>query len=207
MASGEDENTYLKKSKCDSRIKEKILQEPMATDWEGGNYNPYRLVTVEEGSDEYDVVENLFDETSRGLTITQVKRVENPYLLGQYLMKKEKMARKRLFVDERLLFHGTRESNVDGICRFNFDWRRNGQSTGHKFGQGVSFTPEVSYARHYTSGENVFFLVKVLVANSTIGNASSIIPPPDYDTTENVYGTVIVKYEDDDFYPQYLIYA
>ncbi|RZC41783.1 hypothetical protein BDFB_010479 [Asbolus verrucosus] len=143
MASGKDGHKYLKKSKRHPRILRKILQQPLATNWGLGGYNPYQLVTVDKDSFEYDFVKNVFDETSRELCIKE----------------------------------------------------------------GVSFAPEVSYARHYTSGENVFFLVKVLVANSTIGNFTTKIPPSGYDTTQNVKGTVIVKYEDDDFYPQYVIYA
>ncbi|RZC37644.1 PARP domain containing protein [Asbolus verrucosus] len=179
----------------------------MASNWSGGDYSPCKLITLDRDSSEFRTVQSIFSLSSRGLSINRIDRVENPFLLGQFLMKKDKMNRQNISVSEESLFHGTMKSNVDGICRFNFDWRRNGQSRGHKFGQGVSFTPEVSYAKHYTSGHNIFFLVKVLVGRSTFGNTFTTIPPTSYDTTRNTKNTVFVKYEDDDFYPQYVIHC
>lgn len=40
-------------------------------------------------------------------------------------------------VDERLLFHGTRESLIEAICEQNFDWRVCGVN-GTLYGKGVS---------------------------------------------------------------------
>lgn len=110
-------------------------------------------------------------------------------------------------VSERLFFHGTKKENVDGICKFNFDWRRNGNARGHKFGQGVSFTPDAYYASHYSPyDEKVMFLAKVLTSRETEGDGDTVVPPENYDTTVNSRRTVFVKYEDDDFYPQYVIH-
>ncbi|XP_044263292.1 protein mono-ADP-ribosyltransferase PARP12-like [Tribolium madens] len=113
------------------------------------------------------------------------------------------MLEKKTSVKERQLYHGTREANIDGICKINYDWRRSpqryGKSFGHKFGKGVSFTPQVSYAWHY--GDNVMVQTKVLESRSVIGDSSMTVPPESYDTSKNSQQTVIVKYEDDDFFP------
>ncbi|XP_044264578.1 protein mono-ADP-ribosyltransferase PARP12-like [Tribolium madens] len=194
------------KSCENSRIVQEILRDPMANYWGAEMHNPYVLRTVNKNSLEFSRVEGIFNQTARGLEISILQRVENPYLLGQYSLKKKKLSDKYGFVRELSLFHGTRQIYIDGICKSNFDWRRCGNSRGHKFGRGVSFAPEVSYARHYTFGDNVMFLSKVLVCNSIIGNVSTTVPPELYDTTTNARNTVYVKYEDDDFYPQYVIH-
>ncbi|EFA05891.1 hypothetical protein TcasGA2_TC008703 [Tribolium castaneum] len=200
----------FEKSTPDPDLCSKILALPVASNWEGTSHKPYQLILVSTSTPEYATVEHLFSSTSgrRGLNITKLERVENPYLLGQYLLKKEKMLAEAKSVTERQLFHGTREANIDGICKFGYDWwrpaQRYGKSFGHKFGKGVSFTPEASYAYHY--GDNVMLLNKVLVSQSVIGDSSMTVPPESYDTSENSRGTVIVKYDDDDFFPQYVIH-
>ncbi|KAJ3648274.1 hypothetical protein Zmor_020088 [Zophobas morio] len=188
-------------------LAEEILKDPMTTWWEETAQSPVELKEVSENSTEYEEVNGLFRLTSRGMSITKLERVENPYLLGHYLMKKEKMRSEGSYPSERSLFHGTFEKYVSDICKYNFDWRKCGNSRGHKFGQGVSFAPEVSYARHYTTyGEDVMILTKVLVSKDIVGSSSTVVPPAPYDTTKNIKNTVIVKYDDDDFYPQYVIH-
>ena len=185
-------------------IKE-ILKDPITTDWEESVHTPLVLKEVSQSSAEYGRVNATFERTSRGMSIKKLERVENPYLLGHYLMKKEKMRNECSVVREISLFHGTQKSYVNNICKYNFDWRKRGSSRGHKFGQGVSFAPEVSYARHYTM-DNVMILAKVLVSRATIGNHFTVVPPTSFDTTANSKCSVIVKYDDDDFYPQYVIH-
>ena len=177
----------------------------MTTTWEETVHTPFVLKEVSQNSAEYARVDAVFQKTSRGMSIKKLERVENPYLLGHYLMKKEKMRNECSVVREISLFHGTQKSYVNNICKYNFDWRKRGSSRGHKFGQGVSFAPEVSYARHYTT-DNVMILAKVLVSRATIGNHFTVVPPTSFDTTANSKCSVIVKYDDDDFYPQYVIH-
>ncbi|KAJ3648275.1 hypothetical protein Zmor_020089 [Zophobas morio] len=172
-------------------IKE-ILKDPITTDWEETVHTPFVLKEVSQSSAEYGRVNTTFERTSRGMSIKKLERVENPYLLGHYLMKKEKMRSECSVVREISLFHGTQRSYVNNICKYNFDWRKRGSSRGHKFGQGVSFAPEVSYARHYTM-DNVMILAKVLVSRASIGNQFTVVPPTSCDTTANSKCSVIVK--------------
>nr|XP_008196312.1 PREDICTED: poly [ADP-ribose] polymerase 12 isoform X2 [Tribolium castaneum] len=178
------------KSCVNPRIVQEILRDPMTENWESATHEPYVLNTVDRNSLEFRRIKGIFQQTARGLQIDTLQRVENPFLLGQYLLKKKKMAGKYSGVTERLLFHGTRATYIDGICQFNFDWRKCGNSRGHKFGRGVSFAPEVSYAKHYTFGDNVMFLSKVLVGRSMVGGSLTVVPPESYDTTTNARNTV-----------------
>ncbi|RZC39353.1 PARP domain containing protein [Asbolus verrucosus] len=200
-------NDNFTKSEPNDELIKAVLQHPMTSGWGNESHKPYTLNKLLPESLEYQSVRDLFIETRHpSMNIVNIERVENPYLLASYLLKKDKMERNNPTTKERSLFHGTREMYIDGICKYNFDWRRRGQSRGHKFGQGVSFSPKTSYSRHYTHGENVMFLVKVLVGAVTAGNYETVIPPKGFDTTRNHDGNVIVKYEDDDFYPQYVIH-
>jgi poly [ADP-ribose] polymerase 7/11/12/13 len=127
------------------------------------------------------------------------------------------------YVQESRYFHGTRQSNVQSICENNFNWRLVGDSTGNRYGKGVSFSPISYYASHYSdkyASEKVMFLVRVLISECTIGNGNMIIPPlitdvcnPNsthsterYDTAQKENGHIIVKFCDNEYYPEYLIY-
>lgn len=83
-----------------------------------------------------------------------------------------------------------------------------GTSTGCKYGQGVSFTPDFYYATHYgnKSFENVMILAKVLVNKHSLGNKLTVVPPDHTDTTTNDICSVYVKYDDSEFCPAYRIH-
>ncbi|EFA07133.1 Poly [ADP-ribose] polymerase 12-like Protein [Tribolium castaneum] len=198
-------NSLCEKSEENSALLEKILGDPMTKYWLSNNHNPYALNIVHENSDEYNYVQQLFERTAGNLMISKLERVENPYLVGCYLLKKKQMWDKCGHLVEKTLFHGTRNAFVDSICKFNFDWRRSGTSKGTVFGKGVYFTSDVSYAHEYTFGDNVMFLAKVLVGDRVKGKASYEVLPEPFDTATNDKETIFVKFEDNEFYPQYVI--
>ncbi|KAK9753988.1 Poly(ADP-ribose) polymerase catalytic domain [Popillia japonica] len=106
------------------------------------------------------------------------------------------------------LFHGTKRAYVRSICTDNFDWRRCGESVGNKFGHGISFSPISNYATYYADescDNRVMLLVHVLVGNEIIGSANMRLPPDGYDTSIKPNRHVVVKYEDNEFYPAYKI--
>lgn len=76
---------------------------------------------------------------------------------------------------------------------------------GYKFGQGVSFSPDAFYSSHY-GDKTVMFLSKVLANSKCLGDYSTVVPPAHIDTTTNDNLTVYVKYDDDTFYPEYILY-
>ncbi|XP_023012659.1 uncharacterized protein [Leptinotarsa decemlineata] len=169
----------------------------------------YQLENLDQFSSDYQRVERLFRATNkRCFTVQKIETINNPYLLLQYSLKKLQYLAKYGRNVEHELFHGTRKSNIESICNNNFNWRLRGTAKGHKFGQGISLTPISNYATHYgDDGYNkVMFLVKVLIGNKCLGAQHMNIPPKHYDTTTNEKEHVIVKYEDNEFYPAYLIY-
>uniref|UniRef100_A0A8J6L6B3 Poly [ADP-ribose] polymerase n=1 Tax=Tenebrio molitor TaxID=7067 RepID=A0A8J6L6B3_TENMO len=174
------------------------------------NYNVGSVVTFTElpsYDSEYRVVTNMITN-KRNFKVDRIDKIANPYLIKAYELKREQ---KRLqhadaFVEERLLFHGTKRANVDAICKMNFDWRR---CKAHEYGKGVSFSPNSTYSSNYSDpglDNKVMLVAKVLVANSCIGNKFMELPPDGYDTSQKGEdGVVIVKYEDSEFYPAYKI--
>ncbi|XP_046996993.1 protein mono-ADP-ribosyltransferase PARP11-like [Schistocerca americana] len=166
---------------------------------------------------EYKEILWLFKKTTqKQFMVEKIYRVQNPYLLGCYSLKKEEIQSRYGSVTEEYLFHGTKEQNKDNICRNNFDWRKHGKSVGNIFGQGVSFTPISCYASHYSDSCNtqrMMIVSKVLIAKETVGNKYMKIPPQfdymqclRYDTATKENRHVIVKFSDNEFYPTYVIY-
>jgi hypothetical protein len=138
----------------------------------------------------------------------QVVRVQNPYLWGCYLLKKDEcIQRKTCLVTEKLLFHVTSLSNIDSITKNNLDWRRSVQTV---YGCGVSFSPSATFATFFCKkdvGSNFALIVaRVLVGNSHEGVCGTVLPLPCYDTTVVIGNEVYVKYYDNEFYPEYVVY-
>ncbi|PNF25735.1 hypothetical protein B7P43_G14158 [Cryptotermes secundus] len=200
-----------------------VLRQPLAVNWVPMTINSaFVRMEVEQDAQEYKTVKNLFKATTKKeFNVIQIERVQNPYLLGCYLLKKNEMeCMSGNYVREMYLFHGTKQSNVNSICENNFDWRLHGGSTGNRFGQGVSFSPISYYASHYSdknSAVKIMFLARVLILNITQGHGGMIIPPLisqtynhnntlRYDTSQKENGHVIVKFSDSEYYPEYLIY-
>ncbi|XP_049817791.1 protein mono-ADP-ribosyltransferase TIPARP-like [Aethina tumida] len=146
--------------------------------------------------------------------ITDVLRVENPFLFAQYHLKKTQVN-----FDEILLFHGTLGRNLIPICTNNFNWRLKGAKKGCRFGQGVCFSPRSDYSKHsveYFHYLNVpelntekrgaaMIIANVLTKKKYIGNRFTVVPIDEYDTTSNMAGTVYVKYQDSEFYPALIL--
>ncbi|XP_069681554.1 protein mono-ADP-ribosyltransferase PARP11-like [Periplaneta americana] len=200
-----------------------VFQQPLAYNWSPmTTHSSFTKVTVQNNTQEYNEVVRLFKTTTqKRFKVTQIERIQNPYLLGCYLLKKSEMESQQIYsVEEMRLFHGTNKSNVQSICENNFNWRMHGGSTGNRFGKGVSFSPISYYASHYSdknATEKVMFLVRVLVSNSCIGNGNMNIPPLidnvynlnntlRCDTAQKSNGHVIVKFCDNEYYPEYLIH-
>jgi len=200
-----------------------VLQHPLAANWDPmPNNSAFIRTNVEQYTQEYNTVLHLFKKTTqKQFKIVKIERVQNPYLLGCYLLKKNEMeCLPGNYVEESRVFHGTQQSNVQSICENNFNWRLHGDSTGNRYGKGVSFSPISYYASHYSdkyAPVKVMFLVRVLISKRTIGNGNMTIPPlitnvynrnstERYDTAQKENGHVIVKFCDNEYYPEYLIH-
>jgi hypothetical protein len=125
---------------------------------------------------------------------------------GCYLLKKEEYLQRHGIVKELELFHATSPDNVPSITRNNLDWRR---SVRTKFGEGVSFSPNASYANLHCNRNNppsrAMFIAKVLFHSACGGHSAMKLPVP-ADTSTGNSGSVFVKYSDNEFYPTYVAY-
>jgi hypothetical protein len=166
------------------------------------------LVELHEDSIEYMTVVQNISPTLRN-KIESVERVQNPYLWGSYMLKKEEYINYPGFgvVSEEKLFHATAKGNVYSIVQNNFDWRRTKRT---RYGHGVSFSPSAEYANTYCNqkagSRRALILARVLVKMATKGHYGTKLPPPPFDTTTGKNGKVIVKYADNEFYPEYVVY-
>ncbi|XP_069697838.1 protein mono-ADP-ribosyltransferase PARP12-like [Periplaneta americana] len=141
------------------------------------------------------------------VSISRVVRVQNPYLYGCYLLKKEEYVNRYGTVTEKELFHATGTHNVSSIVQQNLNWRL---STRTKFGMGVSFSPDASYANQHCNRSNplsrAMFVAKVLVHSTCLGSSYMMLPSVGSDTSTGNNGSVYVKYSDNEFYPTYVAY-
>ena len=165
------------------------------------------LVELAKGSQEYKSVLNKVDLKWRAGP-KKLVRVQNPYLWGCYLLKKDEcIKRSGSSVTEKVLFHATGQSNIDSITKNNLDWRRSFRT---KFGCGVSFSPSATYANTWCNRDigssRALIVARVLVGNSHGGSYCTELPCTGYDTTVGNFKQVYVKYYDNEFYPEYVIY-
>lgn len=175
------------------------------------NYNSQTSYVTREipiHDDEYIYISRRFKRKQNYLKITKIEKVQNPFLIIQYEFKKCENLNKYKKLEEKLLFHGTQKGKISSICNTNFDWRLSGSSKGYRHGQGVYFTPHVSFSNCFGNKgfQRVVIASKVLVSNYCIGSEGMVIPPLMYDTTTDNSLGLYVKYDDNMFCPMYNIY-
>lgn len=184
------------------------------SEWSSYAVDGTGYVNISLSSSEGRSIQKFFQRTCKSrdshLSISGIIRIENPFLHSLYLLKKEEMAARNCHVDELFLYHGTKKRLVPNICENNLDWRQ--YSEMHRFGKGVSFSPSATYSSHYSDDrgcDKVLLLFKVLVSNCVLGLPDMDIPLDDgvsyYDTSIKEDTSVIVKYNDNEFYPLYKI--
>jgi len=106
------------------------------------------LVELSEDSIEYMTVVQNINMTLRN-KIDKVERVQNPYLWGSYVLKKEYINYLGFdIVSEVKLVHATAKENVYSTVQNNFDRRRTKRT---RCGHCVSFSPSAEYANTYCS--------------------------------------------------------
>ena len=178
------------------------------------------LVTLAHSSDEYKAVETLIQNKGANFNILKVERVQNPYLWKALENKIQEMAlilKDMNSVNVQQLFHGTNPSVVQNICDENFDWRLHGTNVGQVYGRGTYFSPYPktadSYARADSSNQKYMFIAKVAIGSVILGNSGMPRPPinpqtnvPFDSTVDNVANpNIIVKYDKQEYYPQYVL--
>ncbi|XP_076268997.1 protein mono-ADP-ribosyltransferase PARP12-like [Rhynchophorus ferrugineus] len=140
------------------------------------------------------------------IEIIEVMKNVNPYVYASFMLK---MTQKNGEADEKTMFHGTSYNNARKICENNFDWRLAGNAVGHIFGQGVSFAKRSTYACHYPRNaplsDRAMVVADVLVSDTIVGDRFTVVPPDGYDATCKPNGDVIVKYDDGEYMPTFII--
>lgn len=194
---------------------------------------PYQLISLSESTAEYLTVANYVKKD--GLLdrpIVSICRIQNQDLWEFYCRKKKQLMRIHAVTDvkERRLFHGTRNTNVDNICKYNFDIRLAGHH-GHVYGKGIYFAIHATYADRYSCSSKaalplygrkakdieeepskVMFLARVLVGESTEGKKH--LNKPDQVAENRIHDSCVddikfpqmyVIFDANQIYPEYLI--
>ncbi|CAH1154616.1 unnamed protein product [Phaedon cochleariae] len=199
--------------KDSSFIKDLFRNSRMYNAWDNVNFHtPYSRVKVGSSSEEYrEVIEDF--EHYLSAEVQKIVRVQNPFLYLQYELKLEQKKYRHGSVKEYHLYHGTKGCNVRSICRENFDWRELGASgfRPDKFGRGISFSPSSNYASDYprrcNENPRVMFVASIMEVSRCKGKNGMLIPPLPHDTSADLkHNNVVVKYFDNEFYPEYIIY-
>ncbi|CAH1126480.1 unnamed protein product [Ceutorhynchus assimilis] len=172
---------------------------------------PFKQISLSNGSEEYKMIHNKFSTTENKHKISQVHKIENHFILLHYHIAKSKFLSQNdeFGFEEEFYFHGTGQENLTSICEFNFD---RSKIITHKFGKGISFAKNSSYATHYPKkckkNNKVMVLAKMFYANPLENGCKETIVPkaPASYTSKNKTGTVLVKYDDASYYPAYVIY-
>uniref|UniRef100_A0A3Q1F3L6 Poly [ADP-ribose] polymerase n=1 Tax=Acanthochromis polyacanthus TaxID=80966 RepID=A0A3Q1F3L6_9TELE len=189
------------------------------------------LITLNERNPEYHTVASYVKKD--GLldrSILSIFRIQNMDLWELFCRKKQQLMRIHGVKDiqEKRLFHGTNITNVDTICKYNFDLRLAGQH-GSVFGKGIYFAIHASYADKYSQSSTdplpvdgwnahnrrtkIMFLARVIVGTSTVGGED--FRKPDHESPENTHDScvndinnpsIFVIFDPNQIYPEYLIH-
>ncbi|XP_061570697.1 protein mono-ADP-ribosyltransferase PARP11-like [Cololabis saira] len=194
---------------------------------------PYQLIPLSKLSPEYKTVEDYVKvEGLLNRSIHLICRIQNLDLWEIYCRKKKQLMRihgvKKF--QERRLFHGTEVTNVDSICKYNFDLRLAGQH-GHVYGKGIYFAKHASFADRYSSistdplplhglgtdgrsseYRNTQILARVIVGKSNEGHSN--FTKPDHKSLDNSHDSCVddvndpkiyVIFDPNQIYPEYVI--
>ncbi|KAJ9582841.1 hypothetical protein L9F63_022800 [Diploptera punctata] len=200
-----------------------VLRDSLTANWDAMPPNKtYVRVPVREDTEEFRTVKNSFKSTTqKRFIVNKIERVQNPFLLGCYLLKKSEM--QNMYgvrnVKENVLFRGAFEKFIDKNCEKNFNWRIFAVSKHNKLGEGLTLSP-ISYIANFCAEREAtnktMFLLRVLVSKVTEASENMEIPPLlndknfsnvlRFDTTGRRDGKMIVKFTDNEFYPNYIIH-
>ena len=230
------EGTASNVQRAVTAIQEGIIQHQLESEMENEEEYPQewddqakttQVFLIQQGSPEWNRVDQLFKTTMPTSTVIQISRIQNKWLWERYAFQRKRLGIKNAGnVNERELFHGTRSNdprviyeNEDG-----FDMRYSAQGM---WGQANYFAVNASYSHNYAhptpDGAREMFLVKVLTGDSyDCPSNSSLRKPPmkatgssgdvsfaqvQYDTVTGVTSgsRVYMIYDNDKAYPAYLV--
>ena len=202
--------------------------------WEGhGEGEELKIVPVSPHSREFKEIAAQFTRTMPRSTIVRIERVQNRILWRRYHDCKERLRRDPELpsVGEKLLFHGTRQTDPEQIYSGDAGFDIGFSSDRGHWGQGIYFAANASFSDGYAHAKNSLAysvpLCKMLVAKVLTGlafvsprNSKLRFPPERADTGaeegrvrrryNSVQGTsrgseVYITYTNEQAYPAYVI--
>uniref|UniRef100_A0AAY4EF93 Poly [ADP-ribose] polymerase n=1 Tax=Denticeps clupeoides TaxID=299321 RepID=A0AAY4EF93_9TELE len=212
------------RAETETRCTCKWVGNGIPAEWEPMNSRrPFQLFAVGKNTTEYLTVKSYFKGPLEDRQMS-FYRIQNMDLWGFYCQKREQM--KRIIgcshIEEQLLFHGTKKSNVNSICTYNFDHRLYGSNQGHVYGKGAYFAKHPGLADMYSKCSNepliddkrcnpshskVMFVASVLVGRYTTGLSTFNKPQENYDSCvdDAFCPFIFVIFDHTQIYPKYLI--
>ena len=186
-----------------------------------GSSELVKTVIVQEPSNEYKKVEMEFKVTRPNVKIITIKRIQNPALYYQYVVKRHAMKYKNSTLLERKLFHGTTYETIEKINAQGFNRSfagKNGEFyygdyvdlptaffnyTAAVYGNGVYFAVKASYSACDTyskpdsKGHKHMYLCSVLTGKYTQGEEHIKVPPPkDTANPADLFDSVVDKVDE-----------
>lgn len=178
---------------------------------------PLKLVRLEPNGAEFKGVERGFLETASPSkpTVQRIDRIQNPTLYRQYAAKKIHISKQNKGkVNEKVLWHGTKEENTPSI---NLNGFNRSYCSVTAFGEGVYFATNSLYSiKNYStpgdSGQRYIYRCRVLAGYSIRGRPEMKVPPTRdgpilFDSLVNDQRdpSIYVIFNDTQAYPEYLI--
>ncbi|CAL4128367.1 unnamed protein product, partial [Meganyctiphanes norvegica] len=174
-----------------------------------------KLVKLSPHSSEYLKVFNRISnqQTIQSNTVS-IDRIQNPYLWRSFQNRLQEMKEQNCNPMVLKLFHCTSEDYLNIICQENIDYRQyvNRYSYGAHFSQTINHAKMNAQRLLFINGL-VYILAHVAVGTITTFNPN-IIRPPISPATNFPYDTAVdnelkpnlyVKYESQEYYPEYII--
>uniref|UniRef100_A0A8C6T9F0 Poly [ADP-ribose] polymerase n=1 Tax=Neogobius melanostomus TaxID=47308 RepID=A0A8C6T9F0_9GOBI len=213
---------------CDSRHKTveiyrrevKAVDASVPSEWSDMKSDELlKLVTLQQGSKEFQKVETEVSQTGLQLNILSIERVQNVSLWKNYQIKKKEMDTKNKHQNnEKVLYHGTGPNSIDLINKQGFN-RSYAGAHAAMYGNGTYFAVDPAYSvnRGYSqpdaNGHKRLYVALVLVGEFTTGRQKMLTPPAKGNPSE-LYDSVtdqmqnpsmFIIFNDVQAYPQYLI--
>ncbi|XP_064370733.1 protein mono-ADP-ribosyltransferase PARP14 isoform X2 [Dromaius novaehollandiae] len=189
--------------------------------WDDMQTERVKIVELKPATKEYEDVQARFLKTCSSLKIEKIERIQNPFLLKAYQIKKLEMDKKNgNRNNERLLFHGTSSDSLTLINNKGFNRSYAGMNAA-QFGNGTYFAVNASYSANDTyskpdvNGKKYMYLARVLVGEYSLGKKGAITPAAknasdsidlfDSSTDNMNQPSMFIIFNDIQAYPEYLI--
>ncbi|XP_061170810.1 protein mono-ADP-ribosyltransferase PARP14-like [Saccostrea echinata] len=176
-------------------------------------------VKLNSGDAEYKQVLQRFQATSQGgVNVTEIRRVQNPFLYQQYAAKRKEIQVKNGKDPQQWLWHGTYPDTVDKIINNGFNRSYCGRH-GTSCGAGVYFAVNASYSVGYCTADSRglrhIFSVQVATGEVCQGSGSlNVLPQKPGAKSHETYDSasdnpsnpvMFVIFHDSQAYPAYHI--